>query len=130
MLTTTENPTQAGQPSGLSVIACSASEIDRLRAENARLIEDRARFPDRPDDIGRIIGAHFDNLKGMAESNAEAWRWACTREAVALRQRNELIALLSEIRDPRHSMKWQADKIDAALARYPQNAEVSNERHE
>lgn len=115
-------PVASNDPQGhCAVGAGSASEIDRLRAENTRLIEDRARFPDRPDDIGRMIGAHFENLKGVARDNEEAWRWACTRETIALRQRDELIALLAEIRDRRHSMKRQADKIDAALAKYSPN---------
>lgn len=39
------------------------AEVERLRAENAVLIEDRARFPDRPDGIGRMIEAHTGNLK-------------------------------------------------------------------
>lgn len=39
-----------------------------------RLIEDRARFPDRPDDIGAMIGAHFNNLRAIANTNEEAWR--------------------------------------------------------
>src|SRR5690606_4456836 len=39
------------------------AERDALAAENARLKEDRARFPDRPDDIGRMIEAHIGNLK-------------------------------------------------------------------
>ena len=39
-----------------------------------RLIEDRARFPDRPDDIGAMIGAHFSNLRARADTNEEAWR--------------------------------------------------------
>jgi chromosome segregation ATPase len=43
-----------------------SADRDRLRAENARLIEDRARFPDRPDDVGRMIGAHVENLKAKA----------------------------------------------------------------
>lgn len=34
-----------------------------------RLLEDRARFPDRPDDIGRMIGAHIENLKHVAEAS-------------------------------------------------------------
>lgn len=29
----------------------------------ARLIEDRARFPDRPDDVGMMVCAHIENLK-------------------------------------------------------------------
>jgi hypothetical protein len=37
------------------------AEIARLREENRLLIEDRARFPDKPDGIGRIIAAHNAN---------------------------------------------------------------------
>lgn len=51
-------------------------ENERLRAENVRLIEDRARFPDRPDDIGRMIGSRFRNLEAAAKDNEEAWRRA------------------------------------------------------
>lgn len=39
-----------------------------------RVIEDRARFPDRPDDIGDMIGAHIGNLKAAAEGHEKAWR--------------------------------------------------------
>lgn len=52
--------------------------IENLQAENARLIEDRARFPDRPDDIGRMVGAHINNLKAAAKSHEEAWYRAHT----------------------------------------------------
>lgn len=34
----------------------------------ARLVEDRARFPDRPDDVGRMINAHIENLKANKEA--------------------------------------------------------------
>ena len=40
-----------------------------IKATIARLIEDRARFPDRPDDIGRMIGSRFSNLKAAADEN-------------------------------------------------------------
>ena len=36
-------------------------EIARLREENRLLIEDRRRFPDKPDGIGRIIAAYHAN---------------------------------------------------------------------
>ena len=49
------------------------AELARLRAENARLIEDRARFPDRPDDIGNMIGAHIGNLKAKADATEAAY---------------------------------------------------------
>ena len=34
-----------------------ADKLEELAAENERLKENRARFPDRPDDIGRLIEA-------------------------------------------------------------------------
>lgn len=53
----------------------AASTIDGLRqrleqveAERDSLIEDRARFPDRPDGIGMMINAHFGNLKESART--------------------------------------------------------------
>ncbi|HCA5794814.1 apolipoprotein A1/A4/E family protein [Pseudomonas aeruginosa] len=45
------------------------AEVKALRGEVVRLLEDRARFPDRPDDIGRMIGAHIENLKHVAEAS-------------------------------------------------------------
>ena len=47
------------------------AERDALAAENERLKEDRARFPDKPDDIGRMIEAHIGNLK-EGKKSAEA----------------------------------------------------------
>ncbi|MFO6103430.1 hypothetical protein [Pseudomonas aeruginosa] len=46
-----------------------AAEAKALREEVVRLLEDRARFPDKPDDIGRMIGAHIENLKHVAEES-------------------------------------------------------------
>ncbi|WP_052149665.1 hypothetical protein [Pseudomonas aeruginosa] len=45
------------------------AEAQALREEVARLLEDRARFPDKPDDIGRMIGAHIENLKHVADES-------------------------------------------------------------
>jgi len=47
------------------------AELTRLRADLAIAIEDRARFPDRPDMIGSMIGAHYGNLKAKAEAAEE-----------------------------------------------------------
>lgn len=43
---------------------------EQLEAEITALIEDRARFPDRPDDIGKMIGSRINNTK-TALKNAE-----------------------------------------------------------
>lgn len=52
----------------LSRAEAAEAERDALAAENERLKEDRARFPDRPDDIGRMIEAHIGNLKAGKKS--------------------------------------------------------------
>ncbi|MFY1029531.1 hypothetical protein [Pseudomonas asiatica] len=72
------------------------AEVERLRTENIRLIEDRARFPDRPDDIGIMIGCHIGNLKNQAKSSedyAKKWRW---KLEAAQRNLSERDALLRE----------------------------------
>lgn len=43
----------------------------------------------------------------------------------AVNEVSRLRGVLEEIRDPRPAMKWQADKIDAALAHRP-NVEMTN----
>ena len=48
------------------------AELARLRADHAALVEDRARFPDRPDGVGRMIGAHIGNLKAGAAGHEAA----------------------------------------------------------
>ena len=61
------------RPAGRNIIDYACGEIQRLRADNAALIADRARFPDQPGDIGRMIGAHIENLKkGKDESERSA----------------------------------------------------------
>jgi hypothetical protein len=62
-----------------AVIRSYIERAERAEAENVRLIEERARFPDRPDDIGRMIGSHYENLKTAARSNEDAWRNAQAR---------------------------------------------------
>lgn len=46
----------------------AADRIQALEAEVERLVEDRARFPDRPDWVGNMIGAHYGNLKSQIDS--------------------------------------------------------------
>lgn len=38
------------------------------------MVEERARFTDRPDWVGDMIGAHIGNLKAAAEGHEKAWR--------------------------------------------------------
>lgn len=89
---------KAGITDALTRTANSEHMIQQRNAElknqNELLIQDRSRFPDKSCEVGNIIAAHVENLKATADSNAEAWRWACVRES-ALRQRNaDLVAAL------------------------------------
>jgi len=62
-----------------------------------RVIEDRARFPGRPDDIGAMIGAHFNNLRAIANTNEEAWRRTQLRSDVEVaRLRAALAQIVSD----------------------------------
>ncbi|WP_312537656.1 hypothetical protein [Stutzerimonas nitrititolerans] len=78
-------------------LSAVTAERDAALAENARLIEDRARFPDRPDDIGHMIGSHIGNLKAgkeQAEKYARKWRDNLDSELRAVDQlRAEIEAL-------------------------------------
>lgn len=56
-----------------AIIAAKDAEINQLKADKQRLVEDRARFPDRPDDIGRMIEAEIGNRK---EAEKQANRFA------------------------------------------------------
>lgn len=68
-----------------AALSAVTAERDAALAENARLIEDRARFPDKPDDIGNMIRAHIGNLKaGKAQAESYARKWAA--EADLLRK--------------------------------------------
>ncbi|MEZ1836192.1 hypothetical protein, partial [Pseudomonas aeruginosa] len=58
-----------GEFVGKGLYDALAAEAQALREEVARLLEDRARFPDKPDDIGRMIGAHIENLKHVADES-------------------------------------------------------------
>jgi hypothetical protein len=54
-------------------IAALTARAEQAERERDRLIEDRARFPDRPDDVGRMIEAHIGNLKiGKEEAERHA----------------------------------------------------------
>lgn len=50
------------------------AERDEARAELAAALKDRARFPDRPDGIGRMIGAHIGNLETQIADVSRAWQ--------------------------------------------------------
>ena len=67
-------------------------ERDALHVEVERLIEDRARFPDKPDDIGRMIHSHMENLKA-GQSSAETYAKALRAELDSLKDSIRLAAL-------------------------------------
>lgn len=72
--------------------------IAQLTAQLARLIEDRARFPDRPDDIGCMIAAHIENLKSAAARHEENWRRVDNENSFLTAQLEEARRALTEIK--------------------------------
>lgn len=78
------------------IVEEARDEITRLRAQLDTVLEDRARFPDKPDMIGNMIGAHYGNLKAKAEAAEEHARRLHLEKTVALqdarRQALELAA--------------------------------------
>jgi len=79
------------------------AEVEALRSERDRLVEDRARFPDRPDDIGRMIGARLGSLKSAAESNERFWRAAQAKAEI-------LAAEVEALRADALRYRWLADR--------------------
>lgn len=75
------------------------NEIEELREQLAKLIEDRARFPDRPDFIGNMISAHIGNLKAGKQSSDEYARKYILRLNVCEQRNAELEARLLNITD-------------------------------
>lgn len=78
-------------------LAAAQERIERLERDKERLIEDRARFPDRPDWVGDMIGAHFKNLEHKAEAAegyAEKYR---TRLVMEQRKHQKLQSALENI---------------------------------
>lgn len=84
------------------IVEEARDEITLLRTQLAIVLEDRARFPDKPDMIGSMIGAHYGNLKAKAEAAEEHARRLHLEKTVALqdarRQALELAAGTHEIR--------------------------------
>ena len=114
---------------GTGELVVYARDYERLRAENIQLIEDRARFPDKPDFIGHMIAAHIGNLRAGKEQGqkyAASYRLRMARAeetADALRQqRDELTKLLREVKSAYTTATHWGDMqatmamIDAALA--------------
>ncbi len=71
-------------------IAALTQRVEAAEAERDRLADDRARFPDRPDDVGRMIEARRGSLEdGIKSANAYA-REAINRAEKAEAERDAL----------------------------------------
>lgn len=76
------------------------------------LVEDRARFPDKPDMVGRMIGAQFGNLK-LAKEQSERYALQWHNEACKV---YELLRECVPALELSHSMKRGGPAKSDALA--------------
>ena len=94
-------PYSEESPDGLYVhhadYAALEAECERLRVENIQLIEDRARFPDKPDFIGNMIAAHFGNLRAGQQQALEFAAKHRLRMERAEAQRDKLAKVLEDV---------------------------------
>lgn len=97
----------------LTALLAQAAELAEARGQIAQLVEDRARFPDRPDGIGRMIQAHIGNLKAGKDAATEHAHRALDRAVEATRQRDEALAALkaSEERGERLSQELASARL-------------------
>ena len=64
---------------------------------NEILIEDRARFPDRPDFVGQMIGSHIGNLKAAKKSSEDYARSYILKNDILSRKNSELTEALEDL---------------------------------
>ncbi|HCC4868751.1 TPA: hypothetical protein M5N95_004654 [Pseudomonas aeruginosa] len=101
------------------------AEAQALREEVVRILEDRARFPDKPDGIGQMIGAHIENLKHVADES----RRMCLK---AMRERDVVEQDLEALRArvvvvPDASTVYAALDARERLFTSPENIQVALE---
>jgi predicted nuclease with TOPRIM domain len=80
-----------------SRLEAAQARIAELEGQNRRLIEDRARFPDRPDWVGEMIGAHFKNMENRIQSAEGYTRQYEARLRMEQRKTKELTEALESI---------------------------------
>jgi len=91
------------------LIAQHDETVATLTAERDALLEDRARFPDRPDGIALMIAAHIGNLKAAAEQGKRD-------SLAAVQERDALAATMDRVKSLALDV---ADDLEAELkARY------------
>ncbi|MNF95871.1 hypothetical protein D3C84_786400 [compost metagenome] len=104
------------------------SQLAALRGELAKVIEDRARFPDRPDFIGHMIGSHIGNLKAGKESSdnyARKWydRMTVAEQRLADAERRNAVA------DIESAAKVLASCMDYPWEHMPENGRALMRKH-
>lgn len=112
----------AGTDIGSLPIDMSTSKMAEKRmAELSAIIEDRARFPDRPDVIGRMIEANIGNLKACKQSAEDHANRAIDR---AIKAESENAVLFSSAR--RQAFGEVAQKAREYAAHYPEASDGRN----
>jgi hypothetical protein len=128
----TWRPTRAHIEGARNEIAALTARAEQAERERDRLIEDRARFPDRPDDVGRMIEAHIGNLKigkeeaerhareHMVKASAEikrlrAYIWSLDGKTIAIRGEGNtfiddgIIIAADVVREPEQGVSTSED---------------------
>jgi hypothetical protein len=101
-----------------TALATERERAEKAEKENVRLIEDRARFPDRPDDIGRMIGCHFGNLKAgkdAADKHASNAFDRALRAESSLAEAKRLLKVFADMGGEMFSRGWDASNVAIAL---------------
>lgn len=78
-------------------LEAAQARIAELEGQNQRLVEDRARFPDRPDWVGDMIGAHYGNMEYRIESAERYTRQYEAQLRMEQRKNKELTEALENI---------------------------------
>lgn len=102
--------------------------VKELEADKARLCEDRLRFPDRPDDVGRMIEANLENIKHLATVHEQNWRSETIRTGALSNENERLKAELELAKKDSERLDWLESQLDNSyltLAHHPYRSQVT-----
>lgn len=90
-------------------------QVGELREQLALVLKDRARFPDRPDSIGLMIGSHVGSLENRAKAAEDSLRWRYAEISELRTKLDTAMGLLFDLCDTAYIESSEgADAYDAA----------------